>query len=665
MPIISFIGARSPKVRLTYALMYSILLVGCVTMLYPLSLMLAGAVKSDADFYDNAPYPSYLWDDDLLWTKYLESKYARIDQVEQVHGRTWSTWQNVKPPAAGESELASQFRQFRQSPDWPAQWTALGHVRYQTSLGKNARIYRAQIQHDFKNDLDQFNHACNAMNASWLEVGPPRYDVLTRRFDDGGTPDLAVYRQLKQAAAPADRVISDPDAAFIAIALRPQWSAIDAYNRAHDTTFSGYDNVFLSTAAPTDPRQRADWDAFVRQDLGLSFIKIDRSAAPAFTGFLRARYNGHVEQLNQAWQQQYGRFENIDLPTVVPVDPRARADYVSFIKESCPIDALSVNGPRQAFEQFLGRPANSVRLPIEATDRMDFTEMTAALRWEFLTQNYRFVIDYLFLHSNGIRNTVIYCVLMIVSSLLVNPLAAYALSRYQPPATQAILLFCMATMTFPAEVTMIPSFLLLKRFPLYSLLAGVSAAGLVLWLIGKTPLRRAKVTRGFIAAAAAALAGWWLLPLVASSVLHQADLNVSLLNSFWALVPPNIANGFSIFLLKGFFDSLPQELYEAAELDGATEWHKFWVVTMSLSKPILAVIALGVFTAAYSEFMMALVIIPDQKMWTIMVWLFQLQNIAHPAVIYATLAVAAIPTFSVFLFAQKLILRGIVVPTEK
>src|SRR5205807_807658 len=158
--------------------------------------------------------------------------------------------------------------------------------------------------------------------------------------------------------------------------------------------------------------------------------------------------------------------------------------------------------------------------------------------------------------GNGIRNTAIFCALLVLTNLIVNPLAAYALSRYKPPSAYKILLFCMATMAFPAEVTMIPSFLMLR--------------------------------------------------------------NLGLLNTFWALVLPGMANGFSIFLLKGFFDSLPQELYEAADIDGASEWTKFWTFTMALSKPILAVIALDAFNGAYSAFMMALIIIPDQKMWTLM-----------------------------------------------
>ena len=201
------------------------------------------------------------------------------------------------------------------------------------------------------------------------------------------------------------------------------------------------------------------------------------------------------------------------------------------------------------------------------------------------------------------RNTIIFCVLFVLTQLIVNPLAAYALSRYKPPTTYAILLFCMATMAFPAEVTMIPSFLLLK------------------------------------------------------------DLH--LLNTFWALVLPAAASGFSIFLLKGFFDSLPPELYEAAEIDGAGEWTKFWVITMSLSKPILAVLALAAFTEAYAEFMMALVKIPDSRMWTLMVWLFQMQQFSHPSVVYASLVIAAIPTLLIFLLCQNLIMRGIVVPVDR
>jgi multiple sugar transport system permease protein len=224
-------------------------------------------------------------------------------------------------------------------------------------------------------------------------------------------------------------------------------------------------------------------------------------------------------------------------------------------------------------------------------------------RLEFLVRNYISVMEYIILHGRALMNTMIYCSLAILLALIVNPLAAYALSRYKPPTSYTILLFLMMTMAFPPMVTQIPVFLMLRQF--------------------------------------------------------------NLLNTFWALVLPSIANGFSIFLLKGFFDSLPSDLYDSAALDGAGEFTIFWHITISLSKPILAVIALNAFTLAYSNFMMALLICQDEKMWTLMPWLYQLQQRSGQGVIFASLLIAAIPTFIVFSLCQNIIMRGIVIPVEK
>jgi multiple sugar transport system permease protein len=143
------------------------------------------------------------------------------------------------------------------------------------------------------------------------------------------------------------------------------------------------------------------------------------------------------------------------------------------------------------------------------------------------------------------------------------------------------------------------------------------------------------------------------------------DLN--LLNTFGALVLPGLANGYSIFLLKGFFDSVPRELYEAADIDGAGELTKFWRITFPMSKPILAVIALNAFKMSYGGFMWAFLTCQDPKMWTIMVWLYDFQSryASEPGMCMAAFALASLPTLLVFLFCQKIIMRGIVIPTMK
>ena len=86
---------------------------------------------------------------------------------------------------------------------------------------------------------------------------------------------------------------------------------------------------------------------------------------------------------------------------------------------------------------------------------------------------------------------------------------------------------------------------------------------------------------------------------------------------------------------------------------------------MSLSKPILAVIGLQAFNGAYGNFLMALLICQDERMWTLIPWLYQLQQRSGEGVIFASLLVAAVPTFVIFVFAQNVIMRGIVVPVEK
>jgi multiple sugar transport system permease protein len=242
-------------------------------------------------------------------------------------------------------------------------------------------------------------------------------------------------------------------------------------------------------------------------------------------------------------------------------------------------------------------------LPVEAFERQWIATHEATIKSEFATRNYRYVLDYVALNGRSLWNTVIFCALAILIQLIVNPLAAYVLSRYPIRASFKILLFLLATMAFPAEVAMIPSFLLLKNF--------------------------------------------------------------GLLNTFAALVLPTAASGYMIFLLKGFFDSLPAELFEAGQIDGAREWKMLWNIALPLSRPVLGYLALTAFMGAYGAFMYAFVVAQDQKMWTLMVFIYQLQTVAPRSTVMAALTLAAIPTILVFLFAQRVIMRGIVLPGER
>ncbi|NQU75234.1 MAG: carbohydrate ABC transporter permease [Planctomycetes bacterium] len=667
MPVISKIGAKSFKVRFVYGCIFLVLIVGAITIIYPFTLMLGGSVKSEADFERASPFPWFWINDTVLFQKYAESKHDRHLGVLQM---TW--WRPIDklktiPPLteADRSEYLQDFIEWRNQ----CQWWALGHaVGWRHYLPSNGRKFRQAMFERFKGDLNAFAREIGFPLKYWCELEPPATGQLTR-VPMIRTPLMVAFEDFAKTRPVEERIIGNPDGHYWWYFLVKEYTEdISRFNKEHGTNYSSYQKVFLTRHPPANERQRKDWEKYVREIIFLQYIRLLPEVTDNFRNFLADRYDNDINAYNTSHETAYKSFDEIPMPYTMPSNRIDLLDREAFIadRSACPLEGIEVYGPRQAFEEFVakrrGVPVEQVApipLPLFEADWHDCMAQTSQLRWELTTRNYKHVLEYVLYHGRGIINTVIYCALSVGLALLVNPLAAYALSRYKPPSTYKILLFCMATMAFPGEVTMIPSFLLLKRFPLWPLMGGLVAFIVVLWILSKCLGNWPEVLRMALALGVGIIVGVWAVPAA------MGKPHISLLNNFAALVLPGMANGYSIFLLKGFFDSLPRELYEAADLDGAGEWTKFWTLTMALSKPILAVIALWAFIRAYSAFMFALIIIPDQNMWTMMVWIFQLQSRADPPVVYASLVIAAIPTFLVFLFCQGIIMRGIVVPVEK
>ena len=408
--------------------------------------------------------------------------------------------------------------------------------------------------------------------------------------------------------------------------FKQQLSLEDRLYVSCDGAYQNYINLITQTEQSTQLSQSYDgsdsWEQFVRTALHPQFIDVNNGAHTHWANFLTQHYEGSISALNNVYMTSYKSFVDVPFPDDKLRSSASLRDYMLFIANSDYLDVnfLVLDSPEFRWRKFLqkkygtidkasishGRNYSSfdtIKMPQQEFDWQYAQDNKFKLIKRYLIRNYQIVFDYIVLYGRGFYNTLIYCAFSIFLALLINPLAAYALSRYNLPNQYKILLFLIATMAFPAVVTMIPNFLLLR--------------------------------------------------------------DLGLLNTFAALLLPGMANGYAIFLLKGFFDSLPRELYEAAELDGASVWTKFWLITMNLSKPILAVIALGAFNTAYSNFMYAFILCQDRDMWTLMVWLYQLQQFSGQGVVFASLIIAAIPTLLVFICFQNVILRGIVVPTEK
>ncbi|MBX3050410.1 MAG: sugar ABC transporter permease [Caldilineaceae bacterium] len=128
------------------------------------------------------------------------------------------------------------------------------------------------------------------------------------------------------------------------------------------------------------------------------------------------------------------------------------------------------------------------------------------------------------------------------------------------------------------------------------------------------------------------------------------------------------ALGVNTWLMKGFFDSIPRDLDEAATIDGASHWQTFWLVIFPLVRPILVVVGLLIFVGTYQEFVLARVMLQDSQKYTLAVGLslFVRDQYAQRWGVFAAGAlIGALPVVIVFLIFQRYLVGGLTAGSVK
>ncbi|UNO42909.1 carbohydrate ABC transporter permease [Streptomyces sp. MST-110588] len=215
------------------------------------------------------------------------------------------------------------------------------------------------------------------------------------------------------------------------------------------------------------------------------------------------------------------------------------------------------------------------------------------------------------------RNSVVATTVITVSVLLTSSMAGYALAKLRFPGRDLIFRLVLATMMFPPFVFFIPHFLILVHWP---------AAG------GNDLLGRG-----------------------------GAGLTVSLV----ALVMPFLVSGFGIFLMRQFIAGVPDEMLEAARIDGAGEFTLWWRIVVPQTRPAAVTLALLTFVGAWNEYLWSLLVsTADPRLMTLPVGIQLLQSHLDPdrtvPVMMAGLVLSSLPVLTLFLLLQKHYIRGVV-----
>jgi multiple sugar transport system permease protein len=190
-------------------------------------------------------------------------------------------------------------------------------------------------------------------------------------------------------------------------------------------------------------------------------------------------------------------------------------------------------------------------------------------------------------------------------SLLLNTLAGYAFAKLRFPGHERVFRGLLAALVIPAQVAMMPLFLLLKQ-------------------------------------------------------LH-------LVNTYAGAVVPGMAGVFGIFLVRQYARSLPDELLEAARIDGAGELRIFFQIVLPTLKPILVTLAIFSFLGAWNDFMWPLIVLSDEHLHTLPVALASLsrEHVQDNELMMAGAVVTVVPVLVLFLAMQRYYLQGLLVGSVK
>ncbi|ASR45135.1 carbohydrate ABC transporter permease [Luteimonas sp. gir] len=192
-----------------------------------------------------------------------------------------------------------------------------------------------------------------------------------------------------------------------------------------------------------------------------------------------------------------------------------------------------------------------------------------------------------------------------LGALLINTMAGYAFAKLRFAGRERLFQLLLAALVIPAQVAMLPLFLMMK--------------------------------------------------------------GMGLVNSFGAVIIPGLATVFGIFLVRQYARSIPDELLEAARIDGAGELRIFFQIVLPMLKPVLVTLTIFTFMAAWNDFMWPLIVLTDQSNYTLPVALAALsrEHIQDVEMMMAGAVVTVIPVLVLFIALQRYYIQGLLLGSVK
>jgi alpha-1,4-digalacturonate transport system permease protein len=196
-------------------------------------------------------------------------------------------------------------------------------------------------------------------------------------------------------------------------------------------------------------------------------------------------------------------------------------------------------------------------------------------------------------------NSLVIAIVSTVLAVTLNALAGFAFAKYKFPGRTALFYLVLATLMVPFQITMIPTYVTVAK--------------------------------------------------------------LGLINNYWGVILPGTASAFGIFLVRQFMQSIPDELLDAARIDGSSEIGIFVRIIIPLSKTVLAVLGLLTFLYRWNDYLLPLLVLNRQQMFTLPIGItnFIGEYQAEWSLVMAASLISIVPTVALFVFFQRYFVSGI------
>ncbi len=537
-----------------------LLLVGCIVFGFPFYWLLSTSVKEQDELFADPPVWVPQWPARIAESPYFAQDEYRFPQApEGVSAETFRTW-------------------------WPEMSIAVGE------------LFREKWLEPQGIDVPIKSEAQHALASGLYTVILPRLPAETAREVCSASPEEALAeivteRDLKTVWANVRR-------SLVIRGVTVQDQGFVQYKLGDDSpeevwTVSAGEADLKKTQLGNEPAAQVDYrfsgDSAFTLEADLE-SPMDASQFRRLTIPIRADKSWHTAQLRvDVGGQVYESTESLVLFSdlsqeaawQIPDEDRVGA---SAFRDYMPLRSVGTGDA----------PPDRVRVALTF-----HRSSTLGVAWQKARRNYRDALNFVPM-GTYFRNTLILVILNVLGQLFSCSVVAYAFARLKWPGRDISFGLVLSTMMLPAQVTMIPVFLIYRYL------------------------------------------GWYdtLQPLWVGSLFGSA---------------------FFIFLLRQFMRTIPGDLEDAAKIDGCTFFGLYWRIILPLMKPALAAVAIFSFMNAWNEFMGPLIYLNDQRLYPLSLGLYQfrIEHAADYGMLMAASALMIIPVVIIFFLAQKHFIQGV------